>query len=196
MLAIFIRSAVILAGLSWALTLGACATPSLHPIYTADDKPVLEPGLVGTWKKSDGKDTYTVTRAGDGYHLLVKDNKPKEARQWEFSVRLVKLGDTNFADFSAPENDSAAIGEKWGPLFVPTHLFAAWTLDKDALTVRILDEDWLKDGVANKKVTLALTHVDDEILITAETKDLQAFLKEHAKDERAFGDGMKLERVK
>ncbi len=191
-----IRTAVILAGLAWAITLGACATPSVHPIYTADDKPVIEPGLVGTWNTADDKATYTVSRAGDGYRLVIKDNEPKDARQWEFAVRLVMLGDTSFADFAAPEKESAAIGEKWGPLFVPTHMFAAWALDKDALTVRMLKKDWFKQGVAEKKFTLAHTRVDDEFLITAETRDLQAFLKEHAKDEKAFGDVVKLERVK
>lgn len=192
-----VRAAVILGGLAWALTLGACATPSVHPIYTAADTPLIEPGLVGTWKQSGDKETYTITRAGDGYHMLVKNNEASGAKQWEFSVRLVQLGDSSFADIAAVEEERQAHEEHWGPLFVPTHMFAAWALDKDTLTVRMLKREWLERTLADKKIALGCTRLDGHtLLITADTEDLQAFLKEHAKDDAAFADVVKLERAK
>lgn len=192
-----VRAAVILGGLAWALTLGACATPSVHPIYTAADTPLIEPGLVGTWKQSGDKETYTITRAGDGYHMLVKNNEASGAKQWEFSVRLVKLGDSSFADIAAVEEERQAHEEHWGTLFVPTHMFVEWTLEKDTLTVRMLKRAWLQSALADEKITLGHTRLDaSTILITADTGDLQAFLKAHAKDDAAFGDVVNLERMK
>ncbi len=192
-----VRAAVILGGLAWALTLGACATPSVHPIYTAADTPLIEPGIVGAWKQSGDKETYTITRAGDGYHMLVKNNEASGAKQWEFSVRLVKLGDTSFADIAAVEEERQAHEEHWGTLFVPTHMFVAWALDKDMLTVRMLKRAWLQSALADEKVALGHTRLDgNTILITADTGDLQAFLKAHAKDDAAFGDVVNLERMK
>lgn len=182
-----------------ALAVMGCGTPSVHPIYSKDYPPVTEPGLVGTWKQSDADTTYTVTRAGEGYRLLARDKKEGagEVKEWAFTVRLVKIGDRAYADFYAEQKEREALDEKWGPLFVPTHLFAQWTLVGDALAVRFIDRDWLEKAMASKSVTLASTRLNkDTILITAETAELQAFLKKYGGDTSAFADQVRLERVK
>jgi len=191
-----IRGGVMAVGVLWALTLGACATPSVHPIYSGDDAPVHEPGIVGQWKADEAKETYAVSADGDGYRMVVKNNDAKAPKQWEFSARLVKIGETNFVDFMAAANDRDEIDEKWGPLFAPTHLFAGWSLTKDTLTVRMLKADWLESALRDKRVSLAHTRLDGHtLLITAETVELQKFLKAYGGDEKAFADVVTLKRL-
>lgn len=192
------RNAYMLYGaavLSAVLT--GCSTPSVHPIYSATDKPLAEPGLVGTWKDKAARPTYTLTRAGDNYHMLVRSNESKEPEQWEFSVRLVKIGKANFADFAAVEDERKAHDDHWGPLFVPTHMFARWALEGDSVTVWVPRREWLEKALADKTLTMPHTRLDRHtLLITAETAELRAFLKKYGTDEGAFADEVKLERVK
>ncbi len=179
--------------------LAGCATPSVHPIYTAETL-ITEPGLVGTWRpanEADGKATYTITRVAEGYHLLVKTNDPADPGQWEFAVRLTKIGEHKAADVTAVEEERRAHEDHWGPLFLPTHMFCLYSLEGDTLTVRMLDRDWLKREVEAKRVTLAHTSLSrDTLLLTAETKDLREFVERHAGDRGAFANEASLSRVK
>jgi hypothetical protein len=190
----------LLAGLMLVLVLGACATPSVHPIYTESterDALLDEPGLVGTWKGSDSSTTYTVTRVPNAYGLVAATTDEKRPDRWEFDVRLVQIGEHRFADFSVNGRERDALQEKWGPLLVPTHLFARWDLEGDALTLWLLKRDWFEKAVAGKAVTLTHTAMGkDSILISAPTADLQAFLRKHGGDPDAFADQVKLRRVK
>lgn len=166
--------------------LGGCATPSVHPLYT-DDTIVYEPALVGTWGQKDDAQTYSITRVGKVYHLLVKDHDPKKPQQWEFEVRLVKLGDHRYADVAAAEEERDAHEEHWGPLFVPTHMVARFAVSGDALTVWTLRHEWLKERLDAREVSLAHTRLGPGvILITATTAELQAFLRAHADNPLAF----------
>lgn len=185
-------AAVVLAG-----AMAGCSTPSVHPIYSENDTPLAAPGLVGTWKDKNGAPTYTLTSAGENYHLLVKSNDARSPERWEFAVRLVKIDEANFADFSAVEEERKTHDDHWGSLFVPTHMFARWLLEGDSVTVWLPKREWLEKALAEKTVTLGHTRLGGStILITAETAELRAFLKKYGTDAGAFADQVKLERVK
>jgi len=183
------RAVVLVGSLMCALALGACVTPSINPIFTEADQPFVEPGLEGVWRKEpDDPTTLTVARVEDGYRMTVKDQSMK--KEWEFDMRLVKIGDSKFADLSATRKVRQEVMDKWGPHFVPTHMFFAWRLDKDTLITRELTKEWL-DGS-----TLPHTRLQDgRRLITAESKDLQQVLKDHVRD-AAFANETVLHRVK
>lgn len=179
-----------------AVIAAGCATPSVHPVYTQDTL-VTDPGVVGTWKQADDSATYTVTRVGDGYHMLVKNNDKDDPKQWEFSVKLTQIGSHRFADVSAAEEERDAHEEHWGPLFVPTHMFCRYRVEGDAVDIRMLSRDWLRRALADGKVALGSTPLDTHTtLITSETAQLRAFLEKHGGDDAVFSDHTRLERVK
>jgi hypothetical protein len=179
-----------------AAMLTGCGTPSLHPLHS-EDKELFDSAIVGTWKDGDDAPTYTVTRVGDRYRLLVKNNKTKEPREWEMDVRLVQLGAGRFADFCAVENERRDHEERWGPLFVPTYMFAKYTVEGETLTLWMLNKGWLEKAIADKRVGLPTSRLSqNEVLITAETAQLQAFAQKHADDPAAFSDKTQLRRVK
>lgn len=187
-----------IAGLVLAAVFAAlgCTTPSVHPVYT-DDSLVTDAGVVGTWKTGDDKATYEVTRAGDGYHLLVKSNDPTEPKQWEFSVKLTQIGPHRFADVTVVSTERDAHEDRWGPLFIPTHLFCRYTLEGDALDIWMLNLKWFRTATADGTASLGSTFLNKQTtLITAETPDLRAFLEKFGGDGAAFADHSRLERVK
>ncbi len=171
-----------------AVLLGGCSTPSIHSIYSKD-KAVAEPGLVGSWQYTDPSDspTFNLSQAGDAYRLHVKSRDPAEKEGWDFDVQLVKLGDERWFNAAPTEADRKAQGERWGPIFVPTNMFARYKLDGDTLTVWFLDRRAFNEALSDKKLTLAHTSFDkDTLLITAETPELQKFLAEHGTDAALF----------
>lgn len=182
--------------LAVAALMCGCSTPSLHPVYSKD-KEVFEPGIIGTWAQTDAKTTYSVTRVGDGYHMLVKNNDPKDPQQWEISLKLVRLGEHMFADFAAVEEERDRHEEHWGALFIATHMFAKVRIEGDSLKVWTLDRDWLKGAAKDGSVKLGLaTLSDNEVLITSPTPELQAFLQANAVNNKAFPDPVDLVRQK
>jgi hypothetical protein len=185
----------------WSLVLativvGGCGTPSIHPLYSKD-KEATDDAIVGTWRSTDKDDKtrFEVSRAGDAYRLVTRTDD-KDAEPVEFEVHLLQLGKYRFADFAAPGGDRKKQDEKWGPLFVPTHLFARYALDGDRLKVWCPNRQRLAAAVKDKKVQLAATTPKNNLLlITAETAELQKFMQEHAEDSGLY-DMVQLERVK
>ena len=95
-----------LAAALWIAALGGCGTPSLHSICTTD-KEISEPGLVGSWRSTEEGDqpTYIVSKASEGYHLLVKGRDPKKAEEWGFELRLIRLGPSRFLNVGPTPED-------------------------------------------------------------------------------------------
>jgi hypothetical protein len=170
--------------LAAAALLAGCATPSLHPIYSPD-KEIQDPGLVGVWRDADGTDktTYTVTREGSQYQLVIAGEKDRT----DCAVHLVQLGKYRFVDLAAADKERDQINDRWGELFLPTHMFLRYEVEGDGLKVWHLDRDWLKKGLDAKSPAVACTTLNDQtILITASTPELQAFLEKYAADSAAF----------
>ena len=180
------RSSLLSLVLVAATAITGCATPSIHPIYSTD-KEATEPGIVGVWKPADENDKtiYTVSREGAAYRMVVKDGDQDKSRVSD--VHLVALGQFRFADFAAPENARSKVDDEWSALFIPTHLFLRYQLNGDSLKIWALDRDWLREAVKTKKVQLACTSASDgDVIITAETPEIQAFLEANAADPNAF----------
>jgi hypothetical protein len=64
-------------------------------------------------------------------------------------------------------------------------VFRVW-LDGDTLRLADLSEHWLKEAVNQAKVEVGHEEVNDTLVLTASTPDLQAFLREYAGDAGAF----------
>ncbi|MEX2219204.1 MAG: hypothetical protein WD749_10655 [Phycisphaerales bacterium] len=179
--------------------LGGCMTPSVHPIATAD-REVSDERIVGAWLQEDGKITYTVTKADEGYRLHVgkKAEKPGEKPvDAALDMRLVQLGAHRFIDVSAPGAERHGMGEKHGTFFIPTHMFARVEVVPDGVTVWWMKAAFLRQAMTDKSI--AATPLDDKehgpVLITAETEKLQAFLRTHAENDEAW-EKVTLTRVK
>ena len=203
---------------SVALSSAGCLT-SLHPWFTEKDL-VFEPALVGTWQDTTSADvTWTFERKSDSTYTLIDTRNEDEPRRDQkatekkmvttrLTARLMRLGDARFLNISAGDEwtDSSMLQE----LLVNTHALAKIRLEGDMLHVALLDEGRLEGMLRDKRVVVShevidtsggaddpSTQVDSKtrrLLLTAPTRELQAFLATYARDAAAFDDGSQMRR--
>lgn len=171
-----------------ALFMG-CWQKSVHPFHTANDV-VAEPKLVGTWQvvkdngELDGDTTWTFTRSGDkSFELVGRDSD--EAH--EFDAHVFKLGERRYLNI---------MSRKRGLSTVPAHhLFQVIEVGTE-LKVKALNLDWMQRWLSKHPGSLAHIVIvnpgdrdnreKDEIVLTADTKALQSFIRDHLKDDDFF----------
>ena len=71
-------------------------------------------------------------------------------------------------------------------LAIPVHAFLRLSLEGDSLGISYLDDSWLKENIENDKIRIKHELVDDDILLTASTKELQQLVVNCAEDKEAF----------
>lgn len=168
----------ILTTLGIALLLASCVQ-SLHPLYTDKDL-VFEPALVGTWE-SEGGNLWIFLKSGEKSYELVYQEKETPAK---FQAHLVKLGQYQFLDLYPASLDLKNDLQQAHILY--THTFFRVWLEHDTLRLAILEHDWLKRMIDQKKISIKHEVVDKRVILTAPTKDLQKFVLKYANDPEAF----------
>ena len=187
-----------------AAILGGCVpVMSLHPLYTEEDV-VFEEKLLGTWvdDPKSPKNTWEFSRAGakeKAYKLVYSDN---EGKKGSFDVHLVKLENRLFLDvfpnqFPSEQQDWEKM--KWAYnffFFVPAHTFIKIDSIEPQLKMRRTVNDEMKELFKEEPNAVKHELVEDEIILTASTKELQAFVLKYAYDIRVFPAKIVLTRKK
>jgi len=185
------KSAIGLTLVGWLL---AGCVPSLNPLYLEENL-VFEPELLGVWAEKPGdKERWTFERAGDkAYRVVYEDDEGRG----EFDVHLLKLGEKLYVDFF-PDGEAMEGLQRNGFYkfhWLPAHTFARVDAIEPELKMAFMDADWiLKHLSANENSIAHVRRGDKEVILTASTKALQTFVREHASE--AFGDLSNLRRVK
>src|SRR3990170_1492928 len=183
------RSIKILILFGLVIFLTGCV-PSLHPLFTDKDL-VFDQVLVGTWVDEDGKNTWEFRKSGENAYELVYTENEEPAK---FQAHLVKLGDFLFLDIF-PEEPGMKNGLYKG-LLIPAHGFSRIWIEGDSVRLAYLDPDWLIKMIDEKKVKIEHDFIDETIILTAQTKDLQKFAIKYAGDNKAFSVKTELHRQK
>lgn len=170
------RNLVLIAAI--ILLAGACV-PSLNPFYTEKDV-VFDGRLVGEWQSKDTNDlqSWKFEKLGEKtYKLLVTE---KDRKQAQMNVHLFNLEDRLFLDLIpsdcrfAPEQ-----GELVEAAMFPGHLLLRVPQVEPTLQLAFCDYDWLSKYLESHPGDLGHHKEDDHELLTAPTKDLQAFVAKH-----------------
>lgn len=165
--------------------------PSLQPLATEKER-VFEPKLVGTWAKADGKLSLKFEKGDDNAYKVVATDENGDASKLE--AGLLRLGNDLFFDTTVDDVDLKGDFAKFHLL--PVHLFTKITLNGDTLTYATLNFDWLKKLREEKKLTIRHEVMNDMVVLTAPTKDLQEFLRKNANNTDAFQKPTELKRKK
>jgi hypothetical protein len=187
-----------------AALLGGCVpVMSLHSLYTEEDV-VFKENLVGTWvdNPDSPKTTWEFSRAGakeKAYKLVYSDD---EGKKGSFVVHLVKLENKLFLDvlpsqFPSEQQDWEKM--KWAYnffFFVPAHTFIKIDSIEPKLKMRRTVNDEMKELFKEEPNAVKHELVEDEIILTASTKELQAFVLKYAYDIRVFPAKIVLTRKK
>jgi len=176
--------------------------PSLHPLFTDSDL-VFENRLLGAWSEGDSKDTWTFEKSGTkGYRLTTTDrplavgDKRGGKRSGKFDAHLCQLGKYLFLDLY-PQDAQTAGTDFYKAHLVPAHSFLKVSMDGDDLHLAPLSHDWAQNRIARKQFEIAHEVLDGgAIVLTASTKELQAFVLQHAEDPETFAEAEPFHRTK
>jgi len=169
-----------------ALSLSGCV-PSVFPLYTDKDAR-FDPALVGEWAEAGSNDeSWTFTKSGDNAYDLVIREKEKSG---PFDAHLLRLGARQFIDITPDPSglNDANLIDAYKAALIPGHMFAKVVQLSPALKIAFLDPKWIKDYLHDHPAEVA--HYLDrhgEVMLTAPTRELQAFVTKHADDKNAFG---------
>jgi hypothetical protein len=185
--------------------LGGCIPVlSLHPLFTEKDL-AFDEKLLGTWVE-DPNTTWEFSRTEEpknAYKLIYTHQEKEDAQKkakGSFIVRLVKLKDNLFLD-ACPAlwepDDPNMIEWAYNTLFlIPAHTFIKIDSIDPNLTMRLTDDEKMKEFLKADPNAVEHTSIEDKFVLTASTKELQAFVLKYADDDRVFSNEVVLTRKK
>jgi hypothetical protein len=167
--------ALLAASVCWLL--GGCSTPSLNGIATPENAVVLE-GLVGPWTQD--REVYIISGPDEGklYSLVAVSDPEKASPRVQF--RLVRIGESLFADLEPSKTSLDSIGQQGAMLLIPVHNFMRVSLDGDTLRVTLMEDDYLKTHAKDGTLGLAHAWKDDDLVLTAKPEELRDGLQKLA----------------
>jgi hypothetical protein len=174
-----------------AVLLAGCIVTAVYPYYSARVL-CFEPGLVGNWKPSDndsdhwqfapaGTNAYRVTAISAGQTNVMEGH-------------CFRLHGQLFLDLYNPQPQSEAF-----PPPIPSHLALRVLQVQPSLKLAPLSNDWLADWL--KKNPKAIPHrfiqigdkpQDVQVVLTAQTPELQRLLVRMLKTDAAWGEATEL----
>ena len=179
---------------------GCVPVASLHCLYTEADV-IFEEKLLGTWvdDPNEPDTTWEFSRIDDpnnAYKLVFTD---EEGRKGSFVAVLVKLKDKLFLDVFPGElpwelEDPNKVEWPYNAFFlIPAHTFIKVESIEPQLKMRITQESKMEELLKESPNAIEHILIEDRLILTAKTKQLQEFILKYADDERLFGDEVALE---
>jgi hypothetical protein len=200
-----------------AALLGGCVpVMSLHPLFT-EEKLVFEEKLLGTWidDPNSPKGTWQFKRVEksaqkDGefelpkkpeiaYKLILLNNE--DNTKGSFFAHLVKLEGRLFLDVYPSQLPCAQPdpNEDWllnAFFLMPGHSFVIIDSIEPQLKLRWTNQEEMKKLLKEQPNVVKHELVEDAIVLTASSEQLQKFVMKYADDERVFSEQVVLSRSK
>jgi hypothetical protein len=170
--------------LAAACLLSSCNVNALQPWFTKDIQ-VFEPSLLGTWVEAGNeghKTTLVFEKAKDSsYDIRVTEDS--DNKETKYSGHLGKLGGSYYLDYRSSDSAQA-------DLYIPVHCVMQFTLGSDELKIRTPDDNaWEEAAKADHLKGLGVAWTEDkDLVLTAPSADLQAFLLHIEKDSPLWGE--------
>lgn len=186
----------------FAVLLGGCVPVlSLHPLYTQNDV-VPEKKLLGVWIDDPNKPETTwefssIEEPNNAYKLIFSD---EEGKKGSFVAHVVKLQGRLFLDVYPSElpwetTDPNKMDWPYNSFFlIPAHTFLRIDSVEPQLKMQLMLESEVKELLTEKPDIVKHTTASERLVLTAPTKELQAFILKYADDERVFTDEVTLVR--
>ncbi|MBN1972730.1 MAG: hypothetical protein JW787_03770 [Sedimentisphaerales bacterium] len=182
--------------------LGGCIpVMTLNPFYD-DSNIVFEEKLLGSWvdDTNEPDTTWNFFRGEDdpnnSYKLILTDN---EGKKGIFTAHLVKLDNKLFFDLypsEMPTEDPNKVDWEYnGLFFLPVHTFIKIDNIDSQLILRTTLQSKMKELFEEHPNAIEYKEIEDRLIITSSTKELQAFVLKYLEDERLFSDKITLDRM-
>ena len=156
--------------------------PSLSPFYSDADL-YFDRNIIGTWAAEDEKESWTFEANGDaGYKMTYLDEHGKIG---VFEAKLFRLGNRSFLDLT-PVRPAFEQNDYYTGHLLSLHTFVPIAVNGNSAQISYLDHSWLKRVLEKNPQAVGHAVIDDDIILTDSTKNLQAFLKANLYTQGAF----------
>lgn len=173
----------VLIPLGFVVALSGCV-PSLHPLYTDEDL-IFDPALVGVWAEEDSEETWSFTKGGEKQYGLVYTDR--DGKEGGFVAHLLKVDGRMYLDLFPDEPDLKE-NDFYKAHLLPAHTFLRVAEIEPVLKMAALDPEWVDELLKKEPDAIKHERIEGRVVLTAQPKELQAFLAKHEKTEDAFGD--------
>jgi hypothetical protein len=171
--------------------------PSLHPLFTQKEA-VFDEKLIGLWAKdSNDKETFEFTRASSDpnnkkYTMVYID---KDGKKGEFDATLGKLGSSMFLDLYPAGKLECNTPDFYNIHILPVHTFMKIEQIEPVLIMAMMKSDKMEKMLKDDPNLIKCEPIEDRLVLTASTEELQGFMKKHSNDKDLFEGIGDLKRV-
>jgi hypothetical protein len=168
--------------------------PSWNPLFTEQDL-IFDAGLIGTWKGDhDELWKFEKDKGGEKHYKLSYSDKRGKAT---FVAFLLKIKDRKFLNIYLVDDSEQEL-QLNGLAFmtlVSVHAFLRVDDMGESLKMAVCNPAWLDKHLKENPKAISHLRQPNRILLTAETRDLQAFVMKHVEGEALFGEPFSVKRV-
>ena len=127
------------------------------------------------------------------YLMTFKD----ETGTQEYEAHLVAIGDEMYLDlFPSSENTDQLTSNLHGLAnYIPVHTFMKINIENDYIELVQFNLTKLKDLFKGNLIRMRHEIINDEVLITAQPKEIQKFIRQYSRDPSVFEHSNKYKRV-
>lgn len=167
-----------------AFTVTGCFQKSLNPFYTQESLADME-GIVGIWSDEDGY-RISLTRKGLGeYEMIAVD--PENGSLAKLDVHAFELSDDYYWDFYPDDIEPDIPNQYFAASLLAIHTASKISIVGNSLEILPLNMKWIADQHEKGELSVAANRMSsDEVVLTAPSEALQAFLKKIADSEDAY----------
>jgi len=165
-----------------AIILSGCLIQSLHPLYT-DKELVFEDKLVGKWSENGDSILEFKKAEGKAYQMRVFDGK-----NGLYQAHLLKLKDMMFLDMYPNGETLEDVQDLYRVHLLPVHTFMRVDQIDPNLQLRAMGYEKLVEMLEEDPNLLKHEVLEDHLVLTAPTGQLQRFIVKYANVEGVFGD--------
>lgn len=202
--------------------LSGCFLKSVHPLVKPSDS-ISIPGLEGTWEEEDSRWTFIgetegneemktimedmdLSYDGHGYLTLVEGFEDTRIDSMLFMSTFVKLNGEIYMDLYPLSLLSSPLQYKNQGLYssstfidfhlVPVHTFSKVKTSGNEIKIQLFKDSWINDIIEENRVRVKHEKIENGVLLTASTDELQKFLIKYGDMEDAYDAPMTLKRIK
>jgi hypothetical protein len=197
-----------------------CYLKSVHPLIPLEQA-ILVDGIEGRWETEDQRwtifnDMNSISNisisglnvkgevsfsAGDGdsidsdentYFILFENLQDLSSDTTFFIGSIGEINNQKYMDLSLFDLAMSQTFENYHLL--PVHTFSRINIDNDELSLEFFKDSWIKSLIESNRVRIKYEKLEDDILITASSEELQKFVEKYGDDEKAYEDAMILKK--
>ncbi len=123
------------------------------------------------------------------YILTHRERSHSDTVTTRLCVHLTEIGGLRYMDFKPYPPKSKELQGRFASNYLFAHTFAQYRMDANGLMIYPIDTEYVEKLIRQKRVRLKHERIgDDEIVLTASTIELRAFLEKYGDDPALFSE--------